>query len=115
MKLSVAIPSYRRPVDLRRALEALTRQDRPVDEVIVVARKDDVETHAVVHEFMCLLPVGLQLVDRPGVVEAYNRALDVATGDVISFVDDDAAPHADWAGKIVQTLDEDPDLAGIGG
>src|SRR5258708_1818043 len=115
MKLSVAIPSYRRPVDLRRALEALTRQDRPVDEVIVVARNVDGETHAVVHEFMRLLPAGLHLVDRPGVVEAYNRALDATTGDVISFVDDDAAPHPDWAGKIVRALEEDPHLAGIGG
>jgi glycosyltransferase involved in cell wall biosynthesis len=115
MRFSVAIPSYRRPLDLRRALEALTRQERLVDEVIVVARKDDTETHAVVHGFVHTLPVGLHLVEKPGVVEAYNRALDVTTGDVISFVDDDAAPHADWARKIVQALADDPDLAGVGG
>ena len=115
MKLSVAIPSYRRPLDLLRALEALKGQNRPVDEVIVVARKDDTETQAVVHEFTRVLPIELHLVDKPGVVEAYNRALDVTTGDVISFVDDDAAPHPDWAHKIIRTLEDDPDLAGIGG
>jgi glycosyltransferase involved in cell wall biosynthesis len=115
MKLTVAIPSYRRQEDLRRALEALTKQERPADAVIVVARKSDTETHAVVREFMSKLPLALHLVERPGVVEAYNRAMDVVTGDVISFIDDDAAPHPDWARKIVQTFGEEPDLAGLGG
>jgi GT2 family glycosyltransferase len=115
MRHSVAIPSYRRPADLRRGLEALTRQERLVDQVIVVARKDDAETHRVVEEFTRVLPVELSLVDEPGVVAAYNRALDVATGDVISFVDDDAAPHGDWARKLIQALEDDAGLAGIGG
>lgn len=115
MKLSVAIPSYLRPADLRRALDALTQQERPADEVLVVARRDDVETHAVVQEFAGALPIRLELVDKPGVVEAYNRALDQATGDVISFIDDDAAPHPDWARRIVEIFADEPDLAGLGG
>jgi cellulose synthase/poly-beta-1,6-N-acetylglucosamine synthase-like glycosyltransferase len=115
MKLTVAIPSYHRPADLRRALDALTRQERPVDGVIVVARKNDAETHAVVREFLSVLPLDLQLVEKPGMVEANNRALDQATGDVISFTDDDAAPHPDWVRRIVQTFEDHPDLAGLGG
>jgi len=115
MKLTVAIPSYRRPADLRRALEALTRQERPVDEVVVVARKDDTGTHSVAGEFVGLLPLDLQLVEKPGVVEAYNRAMDEATGDILSFIDDDAAPYPDWARRIVQAFEENPDLAALGG
>jgi glycosyltransferase involved in cell wall biosynthesis len=115
MKLTVAIPSYRRPEDLRRALNALLVQKRPVDEVVVVARKDDTGTHLVAGEFASSLPIVLQQVEKPGVVEAYNRAMDQATGDILSFIDDDAAPHSDWAGRIVQTFEEDPDLAGLGG
>jgi glycosyltransferase involved in cell wall biosynthesis len=115
MKLTVAIPSYRRPADLRRALNALLVQERPVDEVLVVARQDDTGTHVVAGEFANALPIVLQLVEKPGVVEAYNRAMDQATGDILSFIDDDAAPHPDWAGRIVQTFEEDPDLAGLGG
>jgi glycosyltransferase involved in cell wall biosynthesis len=115
MRHTVAIPSYRRPVDLKRALAALTMQLRPVEEVIVVARKDDLETHSVVQDFAPLLPVRLQLVEQPGVVVAYNRALDVATGDVLSFVDDDAAPRANWARMTIEALETDPGLAGIGG
>jgi glycosyltransferase involved in cell wall biosynthesis len=115
VKLTVAIPAYRRPEELRRALEALVNQDRRVDEVIVVARKDDVATHDVVQKFPLTLPLSLEFVERPGMVEAVNRALDCATGDVIALTDDDAAPHADWAGKIVGAFENEPDLAGLGG
>jgi glycosyltransferase involved in cell wall biosynthesis len=115
MKLTVAIPSYRRPPDLRRGLAALTKQERPPDEVLVIARKDDVATHEAAREFSAALPVRLELVEAPGVVEAYNRALDVAGGDLLSFIDDDAVPHPDWTRRVVETFESDPELAGLGG
>jgi len=115
MRLSVAIPAYRRPLELRRALEALAKQERRVDEVIVVSRRDDVATQDVAREFSKILPLALELVDSPGMVEAVNRGLDRSTGDVISLIDDDSAPHVDWAGKIVQIFEAEPDLAGLGG
>jgi glycosyltransferase involved in cell wall biosynthesis len=115
VKLTVAIPSYRRPNDLRRALTALASQDRQVDEVIVVARRDDPATHEVVQDFFTLLPLKLQFVERPGMVEAVNRALDTADGDVIALTDDDAAPHKDWTAKIAAIFEQQPDLAGLGG
>lgn len=115
MKHTIGIPSYRRPESLHAALEALQRQERPVNEVIVVAREDDVATHEVVSEFLTSLPLSLQLVSSPGMVEAVNKALETATGDVISLIDDDAVPHPNWARKIMQTFQAEPDLAGLGG
>ncbi|MGA2569231.1 MAG: glycosyltransferase family 2 protein [Terracidiphilus sp.] len=115
MKLSVAIPTYRRPKELSRALEALLNQDRRVDEVIVVARIDDAASHEVVQQFPIALPLKLEFVDRPGMVEAVNSALDRATGDVVALTDDDAVPHANWARKIVHAFEKEPDLAGLGG
>jgi hypothetical protein len=46
MDISVIIPSYRRCEDLDRCLRALARQQRPADEVVVVARADDAPTLA---------------------------------------------------------------------
>ena len=115
LKLSVAIPAYKRPMELRRALEALAGQNRPVDEVVVVARSDDAATHEAVRRFPLALPLRLEFVERPGMVEAVNRALDCATGDVIALTDDDAAPHPDWAARIVEAFEREPDLAGLGG
>ena len=44
MKITVLIPTYRRPKDLGRCLEALQKQTRPADEVLVVVRNTDAET-----------------------------------------------------------------------
>ena len=115
MKLTVAIPSYRRPLELRRALEAMSKQDRQADEVMVVARHDDTRTHDVAREFSAILPINLQLVEGSGVVVAMSKAMDAATGDLIAYIDDDAVPHPDWAGRIVRTFEAEPDLVGLGG
>lgn len=115
MKITVAIPAYRRPEELRRALQALTRQDRLAEEVIVVARKDDPATWEAAREYQSVLPLRVEFVSRPGMVEAVNRALETATGDVVALTDDDAAPCKDWTAKIAKIFAEDPDLAGLGG
>jgi glycosyltransferase involved in cell wall biosynthesis len=115
MKHTVAIPSYRRPESLRRALEGLMVQERPVDEVIVGARKEDEETQRVGQEFQYKLPMNLQLVEGPGMITPVNRAFDIATGDIVSLIDDDAVPHPDWARRLIEVFEAEPDLAGLGG
>src|SRR5579862_5559902 len=114
MKHTIAIPSYRRPDLLRRALEGLIIQDRPVDEVIVAARREDEDTQGVAQEFQTKLPINLQLVEGPGMITPVNRAFDIATGDIVSLIDDDAVPHPDWARKIIEVFEAEPDLAGLG-
>lgn len=115
MKHTVAIPSYRRPDSLRRALEGLMIQERPVDEVIVGARREDEETQRVAREFESKLPINLQLVDGPGMITPVNRAFDTASGEIVSLIDDDAIPHRDWARRIIEVFEAEPDLAGLGG
>lgn len=115
MKISVIIPSYKRPVDLNRALVALCAQERKADEVLVIARHGDAATHVLANSFAGKLPVKLQLVELPGVVAAYNRGLDAASGDIIAFQDDDAAAHPDWLRLIEKAFELDPALAGVGG
>jgi hypothetical protein len=90
-------------------------QERPVDEVIVGARREDAETQRVALEFQSKLPINLQLVEGPGMITPVNRALDTATGDIVSLIDDDAVPHPDWARRIIEVFEAEPDLAGLGG
>jgi glycosyltransferase involved in cell wall biosynthesis len=115
MTHTVAIPSYRRPDLLRRVLEGLMIQERPAEEVIIVARIEDEDTQRVVQEFQSKLPVNLQLVEGPGMIIPVNRALDTATGDIVSLIDDDAVPNPDWARRIIEVFEAEPDLAGLGG
>jgi glycosyltransferase involved in cell wall biosynthesis len=116
MKITVIVPTYRRPKDLARCLEALQQQSRLADETLLVVRDTDAETWAFLETFS---PESLHLrhttVRVTGVVAAMNAGLDAATGDLICFTDDDAAPHPDWLEKIEAHFLSDDRIVGIGG
>jgi glycosyltransferase involved in cell wall biosynthesis len=116
MIISVVIPTYRRPKDLLRCLEALGRQVRRADEVIIVVRDTDAETWDLLkisnHE---MLELSLVTVRVTGVIAAMNSGLDASHGDIIAFTDDDAAPHSDWLKRIETHFIENSTLGGIGG
>ena len=114
--ISVVIPSYRRPKDLARCLDALKKQKRPADEVLVVVRDRDTETWTFLQtlnpEF---LPLRTTTVSVSGVVAAMNAGLDAACGDIIAFTDDDAAPHTDWLALMEAQFLSDSNIGGVGG
>lgn len=116
MKTTVVIPTYRRSKDLSRCLAALKKQIRPVDELWIVVRDTDEETHTFLNNFdIESLPLQIATVIDVGVVAAMNIGLEKASGDIIAFTDDDAAPHPDWLEKITAQFLVDPQIAGVGG
>jgi GT2 family glycosyltransferase len=116
--VSVVIPSYRRANSLRRCLHALSAQERPADEVLVVARREDAETVEAVRD-VDGLPLDIVLVDipdgHPGVVAALNAGLARSRGEIVCFTDDDAEPKADWIARIASTFAAHPEAGAIGG
>jgi cellulose synthase/poly-beta-1,6-N-acetylglucosamine synthase-like glycosyltransferase len=116
MKISVLVPTYRRSKDLERCLEALKQQSFPADEVLVVVRDTDEETHQFLGGFATgSLPLKIVEVVEPGQVAALNSGLEAAIGDIISITDDDAAPHGHWLAAIRQHFLSDPLVGGVGG
>ncbi len=116
MTITVIVPTYQRPLDLARCLEALQKQTRPADEVLVVVRDTDTATWTFLEAFD---PDSLRLrttkVRVSGVVAAMNAGLDVAQGEIIAFTDDDAAPHHDWLARIETHFLCDDRVGGVGG
>ncbi len=116
LTISVVIPSYCRPKDLARCLDALKKQKRPADEVLVVVRDTDTETWTFIQtlnpEF---LPLRTATVKVSGVVAAMNVGMDAASGDIVAFTDDDAAPHTDWLERIEAHFLSDSNIGGVGG
>jgi glycosyltransferase involved in cell wall biosynthesis len=116
MLITVIVPTYRRPNDLARCLEALQAQQRSPDEVLVIVRDSDTSTWNFLRTFNINgLALKLITVHVPGVVAAMNAGLNAAQGDLLSFTDDDAAPHGDWLQRIETYFLADRQLGGVGG
>lgn len=116
MRISVVVPTFRRPGNLLRCLEALKRQDLPPDEVLVAVRDDDPATWAALVDWdRGRLSLRLVAADQLGASEARNRCLDRAAGDLLVMTDDDTVPRPEWLERIHQRFTSDPALGGLGG
>ena len=114
-RLSVLVPTYRRPADLERCLTGVAAQARPADQVVVVAREDDAATWEVLRAWQDRLPLRAVSVSEPGLVHALSAGLDAVTGDLVAITDDDAVPRPDWLARIEEHFAADPSVAGVGG
>jgi len=115
-KITVIIPTYRRPQDLARCLQALQKQTRQPDRVVVVVRDTDAQTWTFLERLSPeQIPLFTATVKVPGVVAAMNTGLDAAFGDIVVFTDDDAAPHIDWLERIEAHLISDQRIGAVGG
>jgi len=96
---------------LRRCLEALQRQTRPPDEVIVVDDGSVDASAAVAAAF------GASVLARPpgGIATAAAAGYDAAASAVIARLDADCVPPADWLQHLLCALDGDPDTAAVTG
>ncbi|QQS11143.1 MAG: glycosyltransferase family 2 protein [Rhodospirillales bacterium] len=116
MDITVVVPTYKRPDDLRRCLAALKAQTLPAARVNVVRRDTDAATADLLAGYD---PAGLALrvhvVGEPGVVAALNVGLENAVGDIVAMTDDDAAPHPDWLERLAAAFADDARTGGVGG
>ena len=114
-RLSVVVCTHDRPVDLRRCLDALARVDGQV-EVIVVDSASEPPCESIVEAYSEVIP-GIRYVreDGPGLSRARNRGIGEARGDLVAFVDDDAAPSTNWARYLVDAFDADGSVGCVGG
>jgi glycosyltransferase involved in cell wall biosynthesis len=113
--ITVLIPTYRRPHALAYCLKALEDQFRPPNEVILVIRDRDPETHNFLKTLNSNLPLRVITVTLPGVVAALNAGLDPCKGDIIAITDDDAVAHPDWLSRLESYYLANPKIGGVGG
>jgi len=102
--LTVLIPSYRRPRELKHCLDAVLAQTRPPDQVIVIRRDHDEDTARVLSFENAVQEV---VVNQGGTVGALRAGLSHASGDVVAVTDDDAVPRYDWLERLAATFDDD--------
>jgi cellulose synthase/poly-beta-1,6-N-acetylglucosamine synthase-like glycosyltransferase len=116
VKVTVLVPTYRRPADLARCLKAIQQQERPADEVLIIVRDTDTETWDFFETLSInFISLRIEKVSVSGQVAALNAGLDIAQGDIIAITDDDAEPHPDWLTRIECHFLSNKRLAGVGG
>lgn len=115
--VSVIVPTFQRPESLARCLRAVAVQSRSPDEVLVVTRPDDKASREAAAAVPLPEGVRLMLPVTPvaGVVAALQAGLADATGEVVAFTDDDAAPRADWIARLLAGFVADARIGGVGG
>lgn len=103
--LSVVIPAYNAERTVGTVLEALQAQEPHPDEVIVVDDGSADGTAGVAER------LGAQVIRAEGggyAGGARNRGWDVATGDVVVFLDADSVPGPGWSAGLARALAEFP-------
>lgn len=119
MKISVVVPTHRRPTALNELLESLALQDFDPEEfeVIVASNLEDPESETVVESHRSRLRnLHYFVTGIKGSNRARNKGLENACGEVAYFVDDDCVfTHPFLLKQIYQAHQEDPEVVAMGG
>jgi GT2 family glycosyltransferase len=114
--IGVLICTFRRPGDVLLCLDAIEKQTRLPDDVVVIVRDIDEETRAALAARPTSpLPVRVVTVYTPGVVAARNMALTAIKTDIVVYVDDDTIPLPGFIARVFEDFINDPTLGGLGG
>ncbi len=114
--LAVLIPSFGRPLALKKCLDALLYQTVKANEIFVVWQKDDIATRDAALEFADKFDGTLKIVysEVSGVVPAENLGLSVCQSDIVLLIDDDAIASPTWIARHARFY-EDPTIGAVGG
>jgi glycosyltransferase involved in cell wall biosynthesis len=108
--LSIAVCAYNEERRLPECLDALSRLDYPRLQVIVCDDGSTDETRKVAERY----PFTVLALPHGGLSNARNAAMEVATGDIIAYLDADAYCHPEWPYHIALSM-EDAGVVGTGG
>jgi glycosyltransferase involved in cell wall biosynthesis len=105
MKISVVIPTYKRPQLLLRCIKALFQQKFPKEdyEIIVVSDGFDDETEESLMSFFNLPKPSFHYFPLPkksGPAAARNVGWQFADSELIAFTDDDCIPDVNWLSEL---------------
>jgi glycosyltransferase involved in cell wall biosynthesis/GT2 family glycosyltransferase len=112
--ISLVICTYNRLADLQRCLDYLASQSNPFFEVIVV---DGPSTDGT-KEFLRKWHGRIKIAENPerNLSISRNLGAEIANGDIVAYIDDDAIPFADWTATLLREFNSRPlTTAALGG
>lgn len=116
MKISLIIPTKDRVEELTHVLRTVFRQTRKPDELIII---DDgaLDMQWLKNLVKDQIPLVYRKKDKPGLTRSRNLGVEIATGEIISFLDDDVELSENYFEVIEKLFTEDREkkIGGIGG
>lgn len=106
---ALIIPTYRRPILLRQAVESALRQSRPFDQIIVVA--DGLDDPAV--EALAGLPIDVVAIPHGRESVARNTGVASSRTEWVCFLDDDDLLHPDYLERVHQEVRSDDGVRAV--
>ena len=113
--LSAIVCTHNRPGDLRRCLDALALLKDEVEVIVVDSASRPPCQELVTSYGGRVANLRYLREEQPGLSRARNVGIAAATGEIVAFLDDDAAPRADWAQRIVAPFAADHGIGCVGG
>lgn len=120
MSVSIVVPTLNRPADLEALLGSLVRQTRFPDEVIIVDQSTNNLSKIVVSDFKMRhadLPLAFRYVaqEEKSLVKARNLGMSLASGEILSFLDDDAVLFEDYLELVTARFAAEPSVGAVSG
>jgi glycosyltransferase involved in cell wall biosynthesis len=112
ISVTVVINTDNRGVTIEKTLEGLRRQTYQKFEVVVVTGPSAESTNVLLRRYAPHIKIARCPEAKIGI--SRNIGVEVATGDVVAFIDDDAVPESSWLERIVSGY-QDPSVAAVGG
>lgn len=110
--VSVIICTYNRAKYLERCIESLKKQTYPDFEIIVVNGPSNDATDYVLNKYPDIRVVKQK--ELNGLSFARNLGIEASNGEIVAFIDDDAAADNKWIKYLVEAYIDDS-VGGVGG
>jgi len=114
---SVIIPTYKRPDDLRACIQSVLQQTVTPTELLVI---DDGDLQSPPLQPECEA-AGIRYIyykkDAPGRNASRNIGIDLSSGEIVFFLDDDVILYPDFVEEMLKPYADDPEqrIGGVGG
>lgn len=114
--VTAVVCTRNRPHDLERTLQSIAWQTAPCEQILVIDDSDPEGRERTV-EIAAEIDAPIKVITKelPGLTASRNLAIELSTGDLTAFFDDDVVLHPAYVAEVRSAFDADPRLAGAGG
>ncbi len=121
MKTSLIICTKNRPDDLKECLDSVFQQTELPTEIIIVDSSNSQDSYVMLKKYNFLDIPQVRFVYKHSDIQSStyqrNRGIELSTGDILHFIDDDVILEPDYLEKIneIYRQDKEGNVGGVGG